>query len=75
MEDHENGSSTAMEKPSFMTKRRSVRYMSPEQLEERNIYYIHVLEQPGLYIRAEVKNAQRAAEDWIYVNLGTVKWN
>ena len=48
MEEHGNGSSTAMEKPSFMTTRMQVRCMSSEQLEERKIYYIHVLEHPNL---------------------------
>ena len=54
MEEHENSSSTATEKPIFVTKRISVHHMSSEQVEERKIYYINVLEHPGLYIYTEV---------------------
>ena len=76
MEEHGNGSATAMEKPSFMT--RGGRSLSSDQKKERKMYYIHALEHPNLYTPAVVRNAHRAkreAGDWTYLNLGNVKWN
>jgi hypothetical protein len=78
MEEHGNGSATAMEKPSFLKRGFTAKNMSSDQKEERKNYYIHVLEHSNLYTKAALHSAhdaKRAAGNWVYLNQGNTKWN
>ena len=62
----------------FMKKSVKACYMSPDQLQQREIYVIHVCESDlGIYPRTARKAALaiEKAEGWPHLNQGNTKWN